>query len=223
MGKKSRLREMQEEQERFFSNYTMTRNGIRDHIQAGRFTPFSFGIYEFLKLYALYEYAVNYTNAQAVATTFSCGTSLRSVQEAFLGLRKNEFIDYPEGGFGKGRLYPVLILKGEPTQGVLKGSRLIGFTDKTYQTIMYEFPNADRAQAVLEVWAESSVGGGADCAYGWVQDSVLPVCVGVSLQDIRLGRQPKLIRLEKFEDRKTEEPPNPAPSLEHAKSAHGGK
>lgn len=212
MAKKS-----EHDQERS-GGFTMVRNGLREHIEAGMFSPTELGIYSYIQYHANFQFQALWTNASSIATGFHHPSATqRIVQEAMQKMRTNRYIDYPLGGYGKGQSFPVLILKGEPTLGVLKGSRLIGFTSTSYAQARYVFPNAARAQAVLKSWVgvylERMHAVGCPCA-----ECAQPVSVGVSLQDLRLGRTPKLEKLENLKDGEEE---NIAPAytslLDHMK------
>jgi hypothetical protein len=218
MGKRD-LEQVEKEQERLFSNYTMLRNGIKDHIQVGQFSDRELGVYSFLNLYSSWEYKLSWTNAAAVATTFAHpGVNLRSVQNSFLSLREKKYIDYPVGGLGKGISYPVLIVKAEPTHGVLKGSRLIGFVPNDFESVLYEFPCASRAQAVLKQWVGVYLDRAHDvrCACATCAQ---PVLVRVSLKEVKMKRKPTYEKVERIQEGEEGNPP-PDP-LESSAVGHG--
>lgn len=207
------------EEERLFSNYTMLRNGLKDHIQVGQFSDRELGVYAFLNMYAAWDYKICWTNAQSVASTFAHpSVTLRSVQDSFLSLREKGYIDYPVGGAGKGQLYPVLIMKAEPTQGVLKGSRLIGFCSNDLDRVVYEFPDASRAHHVLKSWEGVYVERAHDVRCPCV-DCAQAVRGSVSLKEVKLKRRPRIEKVEEVEEEKQEGMPTDPPPFVKIKGA----
>lgn len=128
------------------NGFTAIRLGLLEHIETGRFALTDLGIYTYLHMRRNWASGICFTNARSIATTFDVPHS--TVKDSFRRLKEKGYIDYPEGNGARGS-YPVLLLKCEPTEGVLKASRLISRADNNFQAIVYEFPSCDRPLAIL--------------------------------------------------------------------------
>jgi hypothetical protein len=144
--------------------FTRLRNGLLEHVEEGKFTLRTYGLYTYLHQRKHWLSGVCWTNAQSIATTFMEKKS--TVQYDMRVLRDRGYIQYPVG-FGKKGSYPVLLVNDQPTHGVLKGYSLSGFTDKTYEYVYYEPLNGRHTEVVLSLWgayAETKLTLGGSCA-----------------------------------------------------------
>src|ERR1039458_5082562 len=107
--------------------YLRLRNGIWDHIKDGRITINDFTVYLTIQKFADWQTGICYSNASSLSAAWGefsdAVNKVEQFQNAMRRLRKNGYIDYPEGS-GKRGSYPILIDKAEPTKGFLKVWRL---------------------------------------------------------------------------------------------------
>ena len=142
--------------------YVQIRNGLREHVAAGQFSPTDLAVYLFLHLHKNWKTAICWTNARSIATCFKLDHA-STVQDSFRRLRDKGYIQYRPGD-GKRGSYPVLIVGDEPTHGVLKGCRLIGFAESTYEAVNYQWPPEKPTDAVLRACADRVETGRWACA-----------------------------------------------------------
>jgi DNA-binding transcriptional MocR family regulator len=152
------------------------RNGILEHVEEGRFCLRTYGLFAYLLQRRRWASGVCFTNSHSIATAF--GENVTTVQNDMRILREEGYIQYPKGKGRKGN-YPVLIINDQPTDGVLKGYRLCGFVDETYERVHYESLNRRHTDAVLRLWGHR-----ADVVLTQCSDCAL----AVPLLDIRQSR-----------------------------------
>jgi hypothetical protein len=105
------------------NNFTAIRNGIRQHIKAGKLSPFDLGIYVFLLLWADWATGIYLGCALGIACQFNDPRQKEPIQKSLRRLRDHQYINYKKGD-GSRKGYPILIDKYEPTVGELIGKRL---------------------------------------------------------------------------------------------------
>jgi hypothetical protein len=103
--------------------FAQIRNGLKEHIEAGKLCPTDLGVYTFLHLYC--DYATGIYKGTALGIAFRMGDASYKgmVNKSLARLKKIRFINYREGK-GKRGGYQILIDKFEPTFGELRGRRL---------------------------------------------------------------------------------------------------
>jgi hypothetical protein len=103
--------------------FAQIRNGLKEHIEAGKLCPADLGVYTFLHLYC--DYATGIYKGTALGIAFRMGdASYRgTVNKSLARLKKIRFINYRVGN-GKRGGYRILLDKFEPTFGELRGRRL---------------------------------------------------------------------------------------------------
>ncbi len=104
-------------------NFTAIRNGLLDHIRAGKLCPFDLGVYVFMHLQAEWSTGIYYGCAFGIAHGFNDPNLKEHIQKALRRLRDRQYINYPKGD-GKRGSYPILIHKYQVTVGELSGKRL---------------------------------------------------------------------------------------------------
>jgi hypothetical protein len=104
-------------------NFTPIRNGIREHLEAGKMSPFDLGIYTFLLLSVDWGTGVYHGCALTIAFSFGDSSLKAHIQRALRRLRNRCYINYRKGD-GRRHGYSILIHKYEPTAGELLGMRL---------------------------------------------------------------------------------------------------
>lgn len=103
--------------------FAQIRNGLKEHIEAGKLCPTDLGVYTFLHLYCDYATGIYTGTALGIAYRFGDATQKNLIQHSLNRLRKSRFINYRIGN-GKRGGYAILIDKYEPTFGALRGRRL---------------------------------------------------------------------------------------------------
>jgi hypothetical protein len=104
-------------------NFVAIRNGLFEHIAAGKLAPFDLGIYVFLIAKADWGTGIYLGCALTIAFQFGDAKIKEHVQKSLRRLRDRQYINYRNGD-GKRGAYPILINKYEPTVGELCGTRL---------------------------------------------------------------------------------------------------
>jgi len=74
--------------------FTSIRQGLLEHIRAGKLRPFDLLIYMFLHLIQDWETCICFTNSQAIATQFGGSVSVKDVRQALYRLREKGYINY---------------------------------------------------------------------------------------------------------------------------------
>jgi hypothetical protein len=138
-------------------NFTAIRNGIREHIKAGKLSPFDFGIFVFLQLGADWSTGIYVGCAKTIAYQFGDHTLKADVQKSLRRLRDKEYINYRNGD-GKRKGYPILIHKYEPTVGEQSGTRLNAW--KHGSKVLPEYEPQNGQGTVGEAPERSRNGGG---------------------------------------------------------------
>ena len=182
------------------SGFTAIRIGIKEHIEAGQFSDRELGVYVFLHLYANWQCGVCWTTAAGIKNTMKHkDVKLRTVQNSLNRLRKKEYIDYPKGK-GAQWIYPVLMVKAQCTDGVLKGCRTICFYDADKEYVLYDLTEAADADHVRKVCC---------LLYGPLMEEVRSRwgegAVVVRIQDVKTGKMSKHER-PKIENTRSEKP-----------------
>jgi hypothetical protein len=109
------------------TSFTVIRNGLLDHIRAGKLCPGDLGAYTFLHLTADWSTGVCYTCAAGIAAQFGDRDLKESIQKSLRRLRSKGYINYRRGDGQRG-CYAISIHKYEPTVGGLCGTRLNAFS-----------------------------------------------------------------------------------------------
>jgi hypothetical protein len=104
-------------------NFTSIRNGIREHIKAGKLNPFDLGVYVCLHLSVDWATGIYHGCALSIAFMFADPRLKGHIQQSLRRLRDRGYINYRKGKGARGG-YPMLIHKYEPTAGKLCGTRL---------------------------------------------------------------------------------------------------
>jgi hypothetical protein len=103
--------------------FAQIRNGLKEHIEAGKLCPTDLGVYTFLQLYCDYATGIYTGTALGISYRMGDATLKNLIQHSLNRLRKSRFINYRNGN-GKRGGYAILIDKYEPNFGALKGRRL---------------------------------------------------------------------------------------------------
>jgi hypothetical protein len=103
--------------------FTKIRNGIVEHINDGKLSPFDLGIYTYLQLRADWTTGIVKTCAASIAYGFSDASLTKAIQRSLHRLRDRHYINYPEG-YGKRGRYEILIHKYRVAVGRLSGMEL---------------------------------------------------------------------------------------------------
>jgi hypothetical protein len=103
--------------------FAQIRNGLKEHIEAGKLCPTDLGVYTFLHMYCDYSTGIYTGTALGIAFRFGDASYKGMVNKSLARLKKIKFINYREGN-GKRGGYRILLDKFEPTFGELRGSRL---------------------------------------------------------------------------------------------------
>ena len=121
-------------------NFTAIRNGIREHVSAGKLSPFDLGIYTFLHLWADWKTGIYQGCALSIAYSFGDPSQKGHIQQSLRRLRDRRYINYPRGDGSRGG-YSILIHKYEPTVGELLGTRLNAWKNGVLVQPDYELQN----------------------------------------------------------------------------------
>jgi hypothetical protein len=103
--------------------FAQIRNGLKEHIEAGKLCPTDLGVYTFLHLYCDYATGIYKGTALGIAFRMGDASFKGTVNKSLARLKKIRFINYREGN-GKRGGYRILLDKFEPTFGELRGRRL---------------------------------------------------------------------------------------------------
>ena len=106
--------------------FTKIRNGLREHLKAGKFTPDDLGVWTYLQMACNYATGIYVGTSTGIAYGFGDAgdkTLIDRIQRSLARLRKGGYINYPKGS-GKRKAYPILLDKFEPTYGEQSGMRL---------------------------------------------------------------------------------------------------
>src|ERR1039457_6570010 len=118
--------------------FAQIRNGLNEHIEAGKLCPADLGVYLFLHLY--WDYATGIYKGTALGIAFHMGDASYKgmVNKSLARLKKIKFINYREGS-GKRGGYQILIDQFEPPFGELRGSRLNAWKADVNGNPIYRF------------------------------------------------------------------------------------
>jgi hypothetical protein len=103
--------------------FAQIRNGLKEHIEAGKLCPTDLGVYTFLHMYCDYATGIYTGTALGIAFRFGDASFKGMVNKSLARLKKIKFINFRAGN-GKRGGYRILLDKFEPTFGELRGSRL---------------------------------------------------------------------------------------------------
>ena len=103
--------------------FSKIRNGLKEHIEAGKLCPADLGLYTFLHLYCDYSTGIYKGTALGIAFRMGDASYKGTVSKSLARLKKIKFINYRKGN-GKRGGYRILLDKFEPTFGELRGRRL---------------------------------------------------------------------------------------------------
>ena len=103
--------------------FAQIRNGLKEHIEAGKLCPADLGLYTFLHLYCDYSTGIYKGTALGIAFRMGDASYKGTVSKSLARLKKIKFINYRKGN-GKRGGYRILLDKFEPTFGELRGRRL---------------------------------------------------------------------------------------------------
>ena len=137
-------------------NFTPIRNGLNDHIKAGRISPFDLGIYLFLHMHADWATGIYTGCALTIAYAFQDLTLKEHIQKALRRLRERQYINYRKGDGTRGG-YSILINKYEPRVGELCGTRLNAWKHGELIQPEYELWNGGGTVMALPRHGEDSV------------------------------------------------------------------
>jgi hypothetical protein len=126
--------------------FTKIRNGILEHINAGKFSPSDLGVYLFLHRTCDWRTGIYKGTAIGIAFGFGNVYHKNVVKHALSSLREARFINYRLGTGSKG-YYSILIDKFEPTFGPLKGQRLNAWKHGSKVIAAYDPLEASRPEA----------------------------------------------------------------------------
>jgi len=125
-------------------NFTPIRNGLLDHLERGRFSPFDLGVYMFLHLHADWATGIYRGCALGIAFGFGDSSLKHHIQKALRRLRDRGYINYKKGDGTRGN-YSILIDKYEPRVGELLGTRLDAWKSGDLAEAEYESKNGEAA------------------------------------------------------------------------------
>ena len=103
--------------------FSKIRNGLKEHIEAGKLCPTDLGVYLFLHLYCDYSTGIYKGTALGIAYRMGDAAHKSTINKSLARLKKIKFINYREGN-GKRGGYRILLDKFEPTFGELRGLTL---------------------------------------------------------------------------------------------------
>jgi hypothetical protein len=133
------------------NNFTSIRNGLREHIAAGKLGPYDLGIYCFLHLSADWATGIYHGCALTIAFQFGDPRQKTCIQQSIRRLRDRGYINFRRGDGARGA-YPILINKYEPTVGKLSGTRLNAWQHGELVQPEYEPQNGEAT--VLQRWSD---------------------------------------------------------------------
>jgi hypothetical protein len=143
--------------EMLISPHIRIREGLWEHIEMGRMTPHDMAVYLTLQRHAKWGTGVCFTNAAAIAYNWGCGElKVSTVQKCMRRMREEGFINYPEGGLGRGRPFPVLIDKYQPQVGILTGWQLNAQVTTDFNDPVYDYVSSTSYGAVYGAVADAS-------------------------------------------------------------------
>jgi hypothetical protein len=117
--------------------FAQIRNGLKEHIEAGKLCPTDLGVYTFLHLYCDYSTGVYKGTALGIAYRMGDATHKSTINKSLARLKKIKFINFRAGN-GKRGGYEILIDKFEPTFGELRGCRLNAWKSASNGRPLYE-------------------------------------------------------------------------------------
>ncbi len=103
--------------------FAQIRKGLKEHIKAGRITPYDAGVYLFLQLFCDWSKGIYHGCALKIAFDFGDSSHKDQIKESLMRLKKIKFINYRKGDGRRGN-YDILIDKYDIQGGFLKGQRL---------------------------------------------------------------------------------------------------
>jgi hypothetical protein len=116
--------------ERCVGGYTMFRNGVRDHIKKGRFTPTEWLVFSTCLLWADWTTGNFEGNAQGICTLWRSRVKVRAVQKSMKSLKDSHYVSY-ENPKGKKGFISITVHKNHITFGDKKGTRVSAYDQTT--------------------------------------------------------------------------------------------
>jgi hypothetical protein len=121
-----------------WDNYTMMRNGIREHMQRGRFSATDMAVYQTLLLWADWATGIYFGCAETICSAWGGQLKPKTVRDSLCRLRANLYINYREGDGQRGS-YNILINKYQPTMGHMVGWELNAVTSTDFDNPVYMY------------------------------------------------------------------------------------
>src|SRR5437016_4623393 len=109
-------------------NFTAIRNGLDEHFEEGKFTPYDMGVYYVILRQCDWKTGIWKGSAAKIVAAYGFSPDLRDVQRSMQRLREIYMINYRTGrgqNRGKRGNYPVLIHHYKPQKGAYSGKRLM--------------------------------------------------------------------------------------------------
>jgi hypothetical protein len=147
--------------------FALLRNGLLEHIEAGKLCPTDLGVYLYLLLTCNYRTGIAHTCALGIAHGFGDVSQRPLAGKALARLKKIGFINYPKGSGVRGN-YDILIDKYEPKDGVWLGYRLNAWECEGNPIPKYSRASVEEQSSV----GGASVGGESGGSGGGVEGSI---------------------------------------------------
>jgi len=122
-------------------NFTAIRNGLDEHFEEGKFTPYDMGVYYVILRQCDWKTGIWKGSAAKIVAAYGFSPDLRDVQRSMHRLREIQMINYRDGrgqNRGKRGNYPVLIHHYKPQKGAYSGMRLNAFAPGSLEHPVYE-------------------------------------------------------------------------------------
>jgi len=158
--------------------FAQIRNGLKEHIEAGKLCPTDLGVYLFLHLYCDYSTGIYKGTALGIAYRMGDATHKCTINKSLARLKKIKFINFRAGN-GKRGGYEILIDKFEPTFGELRGRRLNAWKSGANGRPIYEAGTVEERSRNSEGTVEARSGHGQ----GTVEERI------PYIQTIQTGKQ----------------------------------
>lgn len=147
-----------------YSNYTMVRDGLKEHIELGRMTPADLGVYVMMHMERNWETGIYIGSSDKLAFSFGGTGYKKDIQKSLNRLRDNGFINYKEGTGRRGN-YPILLHKCDITRGKMRGMRLNAFAEGSLTSPVYEKSVPEEPKYATRVGADEGL------TRGWEESS----------------------------------------------------
>jgi hypothetical protein len=148
-----------------YSDYFLLRNGIKTHIQLGKFTAITWTVYSSLLLWANWKSGIYFGTPKDLQVKWDYKLTEPQIWEALYDLRKRGYINFrqPSDPY---RNFRILINKFEPTCGEHKGKRLNAFSSIA-NPVYEDFDAKAEGYCMLDNYLRNDICSGSFTPVSW--------------------------------------------------------